>query len=221
MTVAVRETRMTTSETFNLIDARQPAVGTPPTPYVITTYSHRSLSGWRSILSYSMSLGGQDGGLSLPSTAPIPLSSLSTSSIESVPPSIVSTTHATEPLVSRIPQHNNSLLSDFEQRCATSSLPPPGPEHFEARRNLWLGRPPSGDTTSTLRPQKSPPVSNARSRLEELLSRPGALESDEVWNAGLVRVWKGLVGGGRLKKALPLNLVVCIMLPLRVLHWHS
>ncbi|KAI0284301.1 hypothetical protein BGY98DRAFT_930829 [Russula aff. rugulosa BPL654] len=40
---------------------------------------------------------------------------------------------------------------------------------------------------------------------------PGALERPDVWDAGLNRVWKGLVDGGRLKKFLPLRAVVKIL----------
>ena len=45
-------------------------------------------------------------------------------------------------------------------------------------------------------------------RLHEIVHTPGALESDQVWHAGLARVWKGLVSGGRLRSYLPLPLVV-------------
>jgi len=40
-----------------------------------------------------------------------------------------------------------------------------------------------------------------------LLEEPGALERSEVWDAGLSKVWRGLVGGGRLKNSLPLRVV--------------
>jgi hypothetical protein len=43
-----------------------------------------------------------------------------------------------------------------------------------------------------------------------LLDEPGALERPDVWDAGLNRVWKGLVEGGRLKHFLPLRAVVCL-----------
>jgi hypothetical protein len=46
-----------------------------------------------------------------------------------------------------------------------------------------------------------------------LLDQPGALERPDVWDAGLNRVWKGLVEGGRLKKFLPLRAVVCLPFP--------
>ena len=47
-----------------------------------------------------------------------------------------------------------------------------------------------------------------RLKLEEVLNRPGALQSEEIWKAGIEKVWKGLVGGGRLKKRLPMGIVV-------------
>ena len=89
----------------------------------------------------------------------------------------------------------------FEHILSTVSLPPPGPAHYAARRALWLA------STSGA---PSPPIpSTSRQRLEQLLSMPGAVESEEVWKAGVEKVWKGLVAGGKLKRRLPMNLVVC------------
>ncbi|KZV65675.1 hypothetical protein PENSPDRAFT_689662 [Peniophora sp. CONT] len=79
-------------------------------------------------------------------------------------------------------------------------LPPSGPELFEARRRLWT-------TPANASPRPQRPPSPSRTRLHELLHTPGALESDQVWHAGLGRVWKGLVSGGRLRSFLPLPLV--------------
>jgi hypothetical protein len=42
-----------------------------------------------------------------------------------------------------------------------------------------------------------------------LLNEPGALERPDAWEAGLNKVWKALVDGGRLKNFLPLRAVVC------------
>lgn len=94
-------------------------------------------------------------------------------------------------------------LSAFERRIAGASLPPPGPSHYTARRQLWL------EKTGASPP---PPVpSTSRQRLEQLLSMPGAATNDEVWKSGVERVWKGLVTGGRLKRRLPMTLVVRIV----------
>jgi len=82
-----------------------------------------------------------------------------------------------------------------------SNLPPPGQAHYAARRTLWL--------TPTKVPEHSP-SSSSRLRLEQLLSQPGAVHNDEAWKDGVEKVWKGLVGGGRLRRRLPMNLVVCI-----------
>jgi len=49
-----------------------------------------------------------------------------------------------------------------------------------------------------------------RLKLEEILNRPGAVESEEIWKGGIEKVWKGLVGGGRLKRRLPMGIVVRI-----------
>lgn len=94
-------------------------------------------------------------------------------------------------------------LSAFERRIAGASLPPPGPSHYAARRQLWLAK------TSASSP---PPVpSTSRQRLEQLLSIPGAATNEEVWKSGVERVWKGLVTGGRLKRRLPMTLVVRVV----------
>jgi len=89
----------------------------------------------------------------------------------------------------------------FEVILSTASLPPPGPAHYAARRALWLASTPDAPL---------PPLpSTSRQRLEQLLSVPGAVENDEVWRAGVEKVWKGLVAGGKLKRRLPMTLVVC------------
>ena len=89
----------------------------------------------------------------------------------------------------------------FEDSLSTAALPPPGPAHYLARRALWLAPTPE--------PPLPPVPSTSRQRLEQLLSIPGAVENEEVWKAGVEKVWKGLVAGGRLKRRLPMNLVVC------------
>ncbi|KAH7931221.1 hypothetical protein BV22DRAFT_983577, partial [Leucogyrophana mollusca] len=81
-------------------------------------------------------------------------------------------------------------------------LPPPGPEHYAARRALWL--------TPTKLPQRSS-QSSSRQRLEQLLSPPGAVRSEEAWRGGVEKVWKGLVAGGRLKRRLPMTLVIKVI----------
>lgn len=95
--------------------------------------------------------------------------------------------------------------SAFEKLLASEDLPPPGPDHFHARRALWL------TPLSVPRPPSPPSASEAHTRLEELLNKPGALENNDVWQAGLGKVWKSLVSGGRLKQLLPLKLVVRII----------
>ncbi|KIM90967.1 hypothetical protein PILCRDRAFT_25393, partial [Piloderma croceum F 1598] len=91
----------------------------------------------------------------------------------------------------------------FEDTLSTIALPPPGPAHYTARRALWLAPVPEAPL---------PPVpSTSRQRLEHLLSMPGAVESEEVWKSGVEKVWKGLVAGGRLKRRLPMNLVIKIL----------
>ena len=91
-------------------------------------------------------------------------------------------------------------MSRFEERLVTEGLPPPGVDHFAARRAMWWT--PGSSPPSPTEPNPS------RGRLETLLAEPGALEDDKVWDAGLDRVWRGLTGGTKLKHRLPLALVV-------------
>lgn len=93
-----------------------------------------------------------------------------------------------------------SSEDSFDQLLRRHLLPPPGPLYYAARRKLWL--------TPRSQIRVKPEQSSIRQRLEELLSQPGAVESDELWKAGIENVWKGLLAGGRLKKRLPMGLVV-------------
>lgn len=88
----------------------------------------------------------------------------------------------------------------FEEKLKHASLPPPGPSHYATRRDLWLAQ--------RNGPPLPPVPSTSRDRLENLLSKPGAAESEEMWNAGVHKVWKILMAGGRFKRRVPMNLVV-------------
>lgn len=90
--------------------------------------------------------------------------------------------------------------SSFELSLSNASLPPPGPSYYAARRALWL--------TPTAGHPLPQPQSTSRQKLEQLLGVPGAEESEELWNSGIGRVWKGLVTGEKLRRRLPMNLVV-------------
>jgi hypothetical protein len=100
----------------------------------------------------------------------------------------------------KTPSRSSSTSSSFEELLSTTPLPPPGPAHYAARRALWLAPP--------FEPPAPPEPSNSRHRLEQLLSQPGGIESEAVWKGGIEKVWKGLVAGGRLKRRLPMNVVV-------------
>ncbi|KAF9534714.1 hypothetical protein CPB83DRAFT_211061, partial [Crepidotus variabilis] len=92
----------------------------------------------------------------------------------------------------------------FDQLLQESELPLPGPEYYEARRKLWLTPRPSPPTPPSV-------ASDARERLEEILSQPNAVYNREVWNNGLEKVWKGLSSGGKLKTRLPMNMIIKIV----------
>lgn len=104
------------------------------------------------------------------------------------------------------PPLTNSSTSTSESSFTdpTAPMPQPGPAHYEARRSWWLTPPRIHTATTSMSP------STSRAKLEALLSREGSSPGDDdaVWNAGLRSVWKGLVGGGRLRRRLPLAMVV-------------
>lgn len=95
-------------------------------------------------------------------------------------------------------ESSSSLSSSrFEDIMATTLLPEPGPAHFAARRALWR------------KPVSFPPPRTEQSaKLLELLDREDTLENDDVWNRGLDRIWKGVTGGGKLKRPLPMRYLV-------------
>lgn len=108
------------------------------------------------------------------------------------------------PIITSTNSLDNQALNpskSFDDILASSDLPPPGPDHFAARRALWLAPRSSS-------PPRTPEPSTSRRRLQEVLSSPGAERSDQVWHGGVEKVWKGLSAGGRLKRRLPMNLIV-------------
>ena len=97
-------------------------------------------------------------------------------------------------------QHRENLLLDMAH-----PLPPPGPDHYAARRARWL------TPTDTQPHPRHVPRSHVR--LQRLLSQPDP-HRDQVWKRGIDQVWDGLVNGNRLKHRLPMSLVVCTRLAL-------
>lgn len=95
--------------------------------------------------------------------------------------------------------HSNSYQPSY---LADSILPPPGPAHYVARQVLWLTPTKVAEHSSS---------SSSRLRLEQLLNQPGAVYSDEAWKGGVEKVWKGLIGGGKLRRRLPMNLVIKVI----------
>lgn len=88
-------------------------------------------------------------------------------------------------------------LSRFEEIMASAQLPDSGPAHFEARRALWR-------KASSLPPART----EQPAKLVELLEQDGPLDGDGAWNRGVDRIWKGVTGGGRLKRRLPMRYLV-------------
>lgn len=104
------------------------------------------------------------------------------------------------PAPSAVPQCHSD--TQHPKYLVGANLTPPGPAHYAVRRALWL--------TPAKVPEHAP-SSSSRLRLEQLLSQPGAVRSDESWKGGVQKVWNGLVGGGRLRRRLPMNLVIKVI----------
>ncbi|KAF7301832.1 hypothetical protein MIND_00749000 [Mycena indigotica] len=81
-----------------------------------------------------------------------------------------------------------------------------GVELYNARRARWLTPPATPPT-----PAEPTPSSTSRRRLEQVLNAPDALTNDDVWYGNIEKIWKGLSAGGRLKRRLPMQLVVKIV----------
>ncbi|KAF7292291.1 hypothetical protein HMN09_01212700 [Mycena chlorophos] len=80
-----------------------------------------------------------------------------------------------------------------------------GVDLYNARRLRWLTPPPD------LPPPDNNSPSSSRRRLEQVLSAPDAITSDDVWFGSVEKIWKGLSAGGKLKRRLPMRLVVKIV----------
>ncbi|PVG03494.1 hypothetical protein CPB86DRAFT_695092 [Serendipita vermifera] len=85
-----------------------------------------------------------------------------------------------------------------------------GPIFWEKRREAWLQSSSAADKKAATNGGQEPP-SKARARLESLLAPPLAEEDDAVWNDVVSSIWKGLQRGDKLKKNLPLPLVIKIL----------
>ncbi|KAJ6598895.1 hypothetical protein DFH09DRAFT_17957 [Mycena vulgaris] len=101
--------------------------------------------------------------------------------------------------IRRRPLHAIAIVM---QSPASSSEPLSGVDFYNARRARWL--------TPTL-PPRPPESSSSRRKLEQVLSAPDALTSDDVWFGSVEKIWKGLGAGGRLKRRLPMRLVIKII----------
>ncbi|KAF8477877.1 hypothetical protein JB92DRAFT_3049539 [Gautieria morchelliformis] len=112
----------------------------------------------------------------------------------------------TPPPISPGGPSDNTSTAERSFTDPTLPMPPPGPALFVARRALWLA--PPADTPREPHPASA---STSRAKLEVLLSQEGRADDDVVWDAGLRSVWKGLISGGRLRRRLPLRMVIKIL----------
>ncbi|CAK5275408.1 unnamed protein product, partial [Mycena citricolor] len=53
--------------------------------------------------------------------------------------------------------------------------------------------------------------SSSRRKLERILSSPDALTSNEIWRNHVEKIWNGLNAGGKLRRRLPMHLVIKII----------
>ncbi|PCH41507.1 hypothetical protein WOLCODRAFT_137435 [Wolfiporia cocos MD-104 SS10] len=96
---------------------------------------------------------------------------------------------------------NDATGSSFEEHLQATTMPPPGPDHFNARRAVWC----------KARPDRTQPTDTTgqRERLEAVLNQEGAVESDDVWEVqGVKQAWSRIMDGRRLRQRLPLRVVV-------------
>jgi hypothetical protein len=98
----------------------------------------------------------------------------------------------------------SAAFTTFDDLVASYRMPPPGPDYFRARRQLWLT--PRSDR---VRKSSQSHTSTIQNKMLEVLQAPDAVCSDYCWKSGIEKVWKGLSKGERLKHRLPLSLAVC------------
>lgn len=106
-----------------------------------------------------------------------------------------SKTHAHSQLLS-------ANLGEIEVYLAATQVEP-GESYFNARRELWL------NGKKKIPRLEDIDIAGSITRLDDMVRDPRALRSDRVWDAGLGRISKRLVEGGRLKHNLPMHLLVC------------
>ena len=89
-------------------------------------------------------------------------------------------------------------LTPFEEAMANATLPEPGPAYFALRQSLWR-------VPRATQPVAARPAPKRSKRLQSILQTEGPLDKQEYWDVGLEKIWKGIVGGQRLKEPLPLR----------------
>ncbi|KAF9453030.1 hypothetical protein P691DRAFT_802410 [Macrolepiota fuliginosa MF-IS2] len=95
----------------------------------------------------------------------------------------------------------------FDDLVASHRMPPPGPDYYRARRQLWLSPQQDGSRSTS----HSQYTSTSHEKLKKTLQTPGVVYSDSCWRNGIEKVWKGLSKGERLKGRLPLNLIIKVV----------
>ncbi|EKM59801.1 uncharacterized protein PHACADRAFT_181764 [Phanerochaete carnosa HHB-10118-sp] len=95
-------------------------------------------------------------------------------------------------------------LTPFEEAMANAALPEPGPAYFTARQAIWR-------VPRSVQPSQSRPEPRRSKGLQSILQEEGPLDKQEYWESGLDKIWKGLIGGQRLKERLPLRDLIKIL----------
>lgn len=119
-----------------------------------------------------------------------------------------SSTGITTPVIDIPPAPVYEAPLTFEELLSVADMPPPGPDYYAARRELWL-KPPIVPISRPL----SATSASSRQRLEKILAEPNAIYNEHLWRNSIEKVWMGLMNGGRLKKRLPMAVVVRSSVP--------
>jgi len=89
------------------------------------------------------------------------------------------------------------------------SLPPPGPEHYHARREIWRTAPIKASTEHPPTEESATPTPTEK--ISAMIASASSIASEDLWNRGLRTLSQGLLEGHRLRKPLGMDVVIKIL----------
>jgi hypothetical protein len=89
------------------------------------------------------------------------------------------------------------------------SLPPPGPEHYHARREIWRTAPIKASTEHPPTEESATPTPTEK--ISAMIASASSIASEDLWNRGLRTLSQGLLEGHRLRKPLGMDVVVSLL----------